>query len=372
MSNLPRAFSLIFAAFALLSACDVPGGTGTAGQILEGAEADDATFSVQPVTRETLPVLSKWPSTERAAVSGWIERNKGPASQIIAPGDLIDLSIWDNEESSLLAQPQQKVVAMNGLAVSPSGTVFLPYVDEVYIAKMSPDEARAAIQQKFVSIIPSAQVQLNHVAGRQSSVDLVSGVSKPGNYVLPDRDFTVLSLIAQGGGIPENLVNPQVRLMRDGKLFGISRDKLLSSPGLDTTLRGGDKVYVESDRRYFLSLGAAGKEAQIPFPSDTISALDAVSLIGGVNDIRGDPKGVLVLRDYPSTALRSDGTGPDKERVIFALDLTTADGLFSAGEFAVHDRDLVLISESPLTATDAIVGLVYTALGIGVRVDDLR
>ena len=61
---------------------------------------------------------------------------------------------------------------------------------------------------------------------------------------------------------------------------------------LDTTLRGGDKVYVEKDGRYFLSLGAAGKEAQIPFPSDKINALDAASLIGGVNDTDVDAEAI--------------------------------------------------------------------------------
>ncbi len=371
MAYLSRAFLLVTAALLPLSACEAPGGAGSAGQIISEAKAENADFTIVPVTRDTLGQLAQWPATGRQQVGGWITRSRGPASQIIAAGDKIDLSIWDNEETSLLAQPQQKVVSMAGVQVSPRGTVFLPYVDEVYVAKMTPDEARVAIQEKFVSIIPSAQVQLNHVAGRLNSVDLVSGVAKPGSYVMPDRDFTVLSLIAQGGGIPESIVNPQIRLMRDGKLFGISRDKLLANPSLDTTLRGGDKIYVETDKRYFLALGAAGKEAQIPFPTDTITALDALSLVGGVNDQRGDPKGVLVLRDYPASAVRSDGTGPDKQRMVFAIDLTSADGLFSAGKFAVHDGDLVLVTESAIMGTQNTIRLLYEAFGIGIRADQL-
>ena len=65
------------------------------------------------------------------------------------------------------------------VSLTPEGEVFLPYVDQVYVAKMSPDRARDTIQQKFAAIIPSAQVQLSHTAGRQSSVDLVSGVANP-------------------------------------------------------------------------------------------------------------------------------------------------------------------------------------------------
>ena len=120
-------------------------------------------------------MLKTWPRKGQPPVSGWISRTKGPSSQIVEPGDTMDLAIWDNSESSLITQSGQKVVELKGLKVSPAGDVFLPYVDQVYVAKMSPDRARDTIQQKFAAIIPSAQVQLSHTAGRQSSVDLVSG-----------------------------------------------------------------------------------------------------------------------------------------------------------------------------------------------------
>ncbi len=372
MLNLPGKLFLTFAGLVLLSACNLPQGSAASGTILKGANAPESTFAVEPVTRETLPRLVEWPRNEGPRTQGWIKQTRGPSGKIIAAGDVIDIAVWDNEDSSLLTQPQQKVVALKGMSVSQGGTIFLPYVDEVYVAKMSPDQARSAIQQKFAAIIPSAQVQLELISGRQNSVDLVSGVAQPGNFVMPDRDFSVMSLIAMGGGIQSSLLNPQVRLIRDGKLYGVSREKLLATPSLDTTLRGGDKVYIEADTRYFLSLGAAGKEAQFPFPTEAVTALDAMSIIGGVNDSRGDPKGILILRDYNDKAVRTDGSGPSRDRVIFTLDLTTADGLFSAGEFQIQDKDLVLISESPVVAADTVIGIMFGALGLGVRASDIN
>ena len=361
-------FLLLTVGMTVLAACaDAPGGAPRVEQIIKGAEAEDATFAVFPITRETLPALKDWPRKPGPNVSGWLERVRGPASQTIEAGDLLDLAIWDNGESSLLTQSGQKVVEMKGIRVSPEGEVFLPYVDRVYVGNMTPDRARGAVQNKFAAIIPSAQVQLRHEPGRQSSVDLVSGVQKPGNFVMPDRDFTVLSLIAQGGGITKDMKNPQVRLTRGGKLYGISVERLLKNPALDTTLRGGDKVFVEDDQRYFLALGATKDEAQIKFPQEKVTALDAASLAGGLNDTRANPKGVLVLRDYPGKYLRSDGTGPSKERMIFLIDLTTADGLFSAGEFLIEDRDLVMVTESPVMNNTAAIQLVYELLGVGTR-----
>ncbi len=362
----------VLAALVFVAACDLPRGGPQANEIVAGAEDPEATFEVQPVTRDTLPVFAEWPVSSPMALDGWIEGSGGSLSQIIEAGDTIDLTVWDNEERSLLTNGNQKVVELSNLVVSPSGTVFLPYVSEVYIAKMTPDDARAAIQDKMVMIVPSAQVQLNHEPGSRSSIDLISGVRTAGNFPLLTRDMTVLGAIALGGGVDREIVNPQVRLLRDNRQYGISLDRLLKSPELDTRLRGGDKIYVEADERFFLSLGAAGREAQFPFPTDLVTALDAASIIGGVNDARGNPKGVLILRDYPASAVRSDGAGPSKERVIFTFDLTTADGLFSAGDFAVQHRDLVLVTESPLNATSTVLGIVFDALGIGVRVRDIR
>ena len=45
--------------FALAACGDAPGGAPQAKEILRGAQAEDADFAVVPVTRATLPQLSK-------------------------------------------------------------------------------------------------------------------------------------------------------------------------------------------------------------------------------------------------------------------------------------------------------------------------
>jgi polysaccharide export outer membrane protein len=163
------------------------------------------------------------------------------------------------------------------------------------------------------------------------------------------------------------LNNPQIRLIRNGEIFGISVARLFANPSLDTTLIGGDQVLVEADDRSFLSLGAAGREAVIAFPQDRLNALEAMSLIGGVEDARADPQGILVLRRYPDSALRQDDSGPSQTRTVFTLDLTSADGLFSAGEFRIMPGDLVYATESPVVAAQTIIGILGSALGFADR-----
>ena len=273
-------------------------------------------------------------------------------------------TIWDNDENSLLTPPAAKVVDIQGVPVSSSGAVFIPYLDEVVLNGLTHDEARKRIQTELGSILPSAQVQLAVTPGRRSSVDVVGGVVAVGSYPLPDRNFSVLSLIAQSGGVAPGLRNPQLKLVRGDGVYGISVEKLYAEPSLDATLQGGDKLIVEEDKRYFLSLGAAGTEDLFYFPKETVSALDAVSLIGGVQDSRVNPRGVLILREYSDRSVRSDGTGPDRARVVFTVDLTSADGLFSARKFQVQPKDLVLVTESPLNSARTVLGLVGQVLGL--------
>ena len=364
MVPLPRKSLALLMVTALLAACALPQDLGEERQIIKGADDPATTFAVQPVTRGTLPVLRTWPNSHPTANLGWISHAATSPDPLIAAGDRLDLTIWDNDESSLLSPPTQKVVQLPGLTVSSKGTVFLPYADEVYIAKLTPDEARKTIQAKLLTIIPSAQVQLQFSSGSNNSVELVSGVPKPGVFPLTNRSTTLTSILALGGGLPSGVANPQINLSRGGKLYRVSAETLMSNPDLDTTMRGGDKIFVEPDNRYFLSLGAAGKEAIVAFPRDRVTALDAMALVGGVNQTTANPKGILILRNYPDSAVRGDGKGPSRDRMVFVLDLTNADGLFSAGEFAIQDRDLVLVTQSELVNTKTIFSLIGSIFGL--------
>jgi polysaccharide export outer membrane protein len=363
---------MAFALCILLAGCTTPRGAGFQTEVLAAAEKTPAKgeapdFSVHPVTRDSLALLGSWPDTGARSYS-WISRRAQPASMIIAPGDAVTINVWDTEPNSLLAGPGQRVAELKDVQVGPGGSVFLPFVGEMKLSGMSPQTARAKIEERYITSIPSAQVQVQVTPGRANTANLVSGVARPGIYPLTDRDITLLSLISEGGGVAPGLKNPQVRLMRGSKVYGISVARLFEEPALDTTLQGGDRVIVEEDSRYFLSLGASTGQSLYPFSKDEISALDALSIIGGVTANRADPKGILILREYPRALLRGDGVGPPQERVVFTLDLTSADGLFSAGKFAVMPGDLIYASESRITSARTVLGLIGSVFGLADQV----
>lgn len=342
----------------------LPGGAPAAEEILTSAAEADAQFALYSVNRAFLPTVAQWPPTGTQENLGWIGHSNGARTQIIQPGDTLTLRIWDSNDNSLLTGLDQKMVQLQEIKVAANGAVFMPYVGNVNVLGLTPDLARETLQSELEAIIPAAQLQLDMMEGRNNSVDLVNGVLTPGTYPMPDRNYTVMGLISAGGGINLALNNPQVRLVRSGSIYGTSLDQLLNNPGFDTLLRGGDRVFVEEDERYFLSFGAAGREDLHIFSKDKISAMDAVSIMGGLEDTRADPQGLLVLREYASSAVAAGQRGPRQTRVVFSLDLTSADGLFSARKFQINPDDLVMVTESPINDALTVSNVIGNFFGV--------
>lgn len=358
---------------ALLPACDfVPRGAGLQSEVLaernQTDEQGQQQFAVEPVTKENLIAYAKWPNINVEHLH-WIDRVDQPNSRNISAGDTLTVTVWSTEDNGLLIAPGQRSVTLPDQRVSSSGRVFLPYIGQQRVMGLSPERARELIEQQYLAVSPSAQVLVSLQEGRARTVSVVRGVSAPGSYTLADNDVTILQILSDAGGIAESMTNPQVRLQRGGRLYGIPAETLLDTPSMNTTLNGGDTLFVEEDDRTFLSLGAAGTEAVHPFPTASVSALEALSIIGGVSESRANAQGILILRRYPANVITSDRNGPDHPRTVFTLDLTSADGLFSADQFLIQPGDLVYVSESPLTAVRNVLSLVGSTFGIANQVN---
>ena len=369
-----RGFGAILLCALVASCSAVPRGAGFQSEVLAASDTMEQPngepvygFSVFEIRRDILPSLANWPG-KGGRHYNWITRQQQPASLLIAAGDVLNVTIWDAEENSLLTNAGQRVAQLQEIQVNSDGRIFIPFVGNLRVSGMSPQTARARIESQLTQTIPSAQVQISVAPGRANTANLVGGVNAPGVYPLPDRNYTLLSLLSQGAGVSGSLENPQVRLMRGSKIYGIPLARIYDDPDLDTTLVGGDRIIIEDDDRYFLSLGATGSEAIHKFPKEQVSALDALSIVGGVSDSRADPQGILILREYSASAVRADiSAGPPQTRIVFSIDLTRADGLFSAAKFNVQPGDLVYATESPVNAAQTVFAIFGSVLGITSR-----
>lgn len=355
------------------SGCALPRGAAMQSEILKNASDKTPEFSHYPVDSKLLAELPNWPAGKAAAAKrSWIKGGSGGAGQVLAAGDTVTLAIWEGGQNKLLTSEGAPTTQIAPTTVSNSGQIFVPYVGAVKVSGLSVEAAREKVQQSVTALIPEAQVQLAATPGKGNAVSLIGGVSNPGTIPLIDRSLTVLGAISEAGGVQGSIENPQLRLYRGGKVYETSLARVLDDPALDAGLRPGDKLMVLKDDRSFLALGASGVEKIIPFPKDHVNALEAVTLAGGINDIRANPKGVLILREYPASAVRADAAqGPQNARVVFSMDLTTSEGLFSAQNFEVQSNDLVLATESALVNTRTILGLFGSTLGLARTADSI-
>jgi polysaccharide export outer membrane protein len=347
---------VLASSLALVGCSKLPRGAPLVSEVLDDSDRTKEDFSVYRVSQANYAQYNTWPHSHELAGQGWLSNI--PASDLmIRAGDTLTITVWDAAENSLLTTSGEKVINIKSLPVERGGDVFIPYVDYVPVAGLTQDQARLRIQGALTAIIPSAQVQLVQVAGRSNTIDLLGSARTPGRFPLPATGSSVLELVAQGGGIMPNLRNPHLRLVRAGKSYVVAFDDLYSKPNMDVDLMGGDKVIVEESMDQFIAFGALGSERAVPLPRNHVSALEAIALVGGVSEVRADLAGVLILRQYAAGDLGNGQTGPALKSAIFVLDLTSADGLFSAGKFLVNPNDVVFATESPVVATSQILDL---------------
>ena len=363
-----RTLSIALTAISLLGACSLPRGAAIESEIIKAQSDETTPFSVYPVTKDALATYQDWPATGGVRRYSWLGKHNAPIGRVLLPGDTVSLTIWDNDENSLLAGQGQKAAQLQPTKVATNGSIFVPYIGLVNIGGATEAAARERVQSALVDVSPSAQVQIVVEPGERHAINLVSGVNAPGSYPLGQRDMTVLAALSMGGGAQVGLKNPQLRLLRGNSTYAIALEKLLKSPELDTVLRNQDKIVVVEDESYFLALGATGREELITFPKESVSALDAMSLMGGIADNRANPKGILVLREYGKGAVKPGG--PESERVVFTMDLTSADGLFSAGKFYLNPKDVVYATESPINNARTILGLIGSVFGVANQIDN--
>lgn len=332
----------------VLAACSLPRGAAMQSEVLRGTESADSEVQVIEVSRATLAEIGAWPASSALNRTNWPSAGAAQTARLIRAGDLVSLSVWDSQRDSLLTTDEQRFVNIQNIPVAPSGRIFIPYIGEFTISGMTAERARREIQERLEPIVPDGQVQLGVTPGAGNTIDVVTGVARPGRVPLPETSPTILSVLAEAGGISSDLRNPLVRLQRAGVSYSIPAHRLFAEAQFDIQLRGGDRILVEPDRRSYVALGAAGRQQVVYFEREQINALDALSTLGGLSEARADLRGVMVLREYDPAQVRPAGPGPRKPNVVFTFDLTHADGLFAAQRFLIQPDDVVLATESPL------------------------
>jgi polysaccharide export outer membrane protein len=339
------------------------------GSVLNGGDAFIVTVNPR-VTRATAvtPSFGFGSDFRNAGVMG---------SDIISPGDTLALTVFENvNDDPLLGNTGQRVSTLTEIQVDGQGFIFVPYAGRIKAAGQTPEGLRLAITRNLDTQTPDPQISVQRVAGDGSTVTLSGAVGAQGVYPIERPTRTLSAMLASAGGAT---IDPQaaiVRVTRGGQTGKVWLQDLYANPGLDIALRPGDVVVVEQDTRSYTALGATGAQNRIPFETQTLSAIEAIAVVGGLSSATADPTGVFVFRNEPAEIAnavlgRTDLQGD--QRMVYVLDLTQPTGMFEARDFLIRDGDTVYVTEAPyvqwtktlsaITGVSGAAGDIATATG---------
>ncbi|WP_239494563.1 polysaccharide biosynthesis/export family protein [Roseovarius amoyensis] len=287
-------------------------------------------------------------------------------SDIIRPGDTLGLTIWENVDDGLLAGEATNQTILEEVQVDGAGFIFVPYAGRIRAAGNTPEAIRRIITGKLEEQTPDPQVEVRRLAGDGSTVSLVGSVGAQGVYPIERPSRTLSGMLASAGGVTIDPEIAQITVIRGDQRSKVWFQDLYKYPEFDIALRGGDRILVEEDTRAFTALGATGAQARLPFASPTISAVEAIAQVGGLQTASADPTGVFILRNEPAEIAnqvlgRDDLVGA--QRMVYVLDLTQPNGMFVARDFAVRDDDTLYVTEAPFAQWSKVISALTGTLG---------
>ncbi|MFN3606428.1 MAG: polysaccharide biosynthesis/export family protein [Cypionkella sp.] len=362
------------ACFAGLASCGLPRSGPNKSEIFKGSvlkQGDAFIVSVNSrVTRATAvrPSFGFSQAFQNAGVLG---------SDTISSGDKLGLTIFENvKDDPLLGNTGQRVAQLTELEVDGQGNIFVPYAGKVKAAGQSPETLRTIITEKLDTQTPDPQVIVQRLAGDGATVTISGFAGAQGVLPIQRPTRTLLSMLAQAGGVSIDPETAIVRVTRGGQTGKIWLLDLYSNPELDIALRAGDQITVEQDTRNFTALGATGSQQLVDFESQNLSAIEAIATVGGLSTSAADPTGVFVFRNEPpeiANAVLGRGDLQGDQRFVYVLDLTQPTGMFEARDFLIRDGDTVYVTEAPfvqwtkvlsaITGTTSAASTLSTAAG---------
>ena len=321
-------------------------------------------FDVIDLTPTTIANYRQPPAVDRPSTVS----NLSAGSRIsVAPGDAIRVRIFEPYEGSIFPTIQRPGADFGSQRVTEEGTINVPFVGTIKVAGLDLSQIEKKVAQQVASSgkAQDPQVIVEFVADRTHTVMVSGDVKNPGRVSLLEVVRTVVEAINKAGGpagigqgsngVGANQFEVVVR--RNGQIIVQSQFSDLLAGG-DIPLQKNDEIVVRPNARMFTVLGAVVKAGNVDMPSHTISLLEAMGMVGGLNDSRANKTGVYVFR------MGDLLNNPTARARVFRLDLYQPVSIFLAQQFPVLPKDVVYITNAPLYEYDKILTSVYRTFSI--------
>ncbi len=349
-----------------VTACNSLGGAGPSTGAIRDAQANGQTYASEAI--QVIPlggeIVSGLNTFEKAASFARLFGDSGVSATVIAPGDTIDIAIWEAPPAVLFgaAPADQQLgggidVATNSpiprQQVDEDGMIGIPFVGRIKVLGLRPEQVEAIITSRLRRRANDPQAVVRLVQNETRTATILGEVGASRQIGLSARGERLLDAIAVAGGTKQPIEQSTVQLARGTQRAVMPLEQVINDPQQNVRLSPGDVVTVQHQPFSFVALGAVARNAEVPFEGGGITLAEALGRAGGLNDRRADVKGVFVFRLEDRAALPAlagatvQTTAEGRVPVVYTLRMTDAASLFLMQDFRMRDGDVLYISTAP-------------------------
>lgn len=302
-----------------------------------------------------------------------------PGQQLIGPGDVLDIAIWEAPPAALFGTLSVDSRLSSAMSSAPAtarsadipeqmvdnaGQITVPFVGSVTAVDRTTSQVAREITMRLRGKAHDPQVIVRIASNHAANVTVVGEVSKSGLMPLTTKGERLLDAIASVGGVKQPVNKMTIQVSRGGVVASESLADIISKPEENIPLQANDVVTALFQPYSFQALGAFNTNAEVDFEATGLTLAQALGRIGGLQDNRADIKGVFIFRlEDPATlgnlVTSTTRMTPDgKIPIIYRVDMSNPATFFVAQGFHIQNRDMLYVSNAPLIDIQKFVNVI--------------